>query len=128
MTASGAMDSIEQAVRPLFAAAGIPEELISLIFLRPVSGSGSLVVAEKNNAGDRTRFICRKSSLRHGRKLRNGVLRTCPVFRVTCKNEARLHIRYSRICSRRSRICLHMYNHVISLGLWRSYISSISSL
>lgn len=47
MTASGAMDSIEQAVRPLFAAAGIPEELISLIFLRPVSGSGSLVVAEK---------------------------------------------------------------------------------
>lgn len=47
LTASGAMDAIEKSVYPFFSAIGIPEELISLIFLRPVSGSGSLVVAEK---------------------------------------------------------------------------------
>lgn len=47
MTASGAMDFIQQAAHPFFSALGIPEELISLILLRPVSGSGSLVVAEQ---------------------------------------------------------------------------------
>ncbi len=47
LTSSGAMDFIEKASAPFFDFLGIPEELISLIFLRPVSGSGSLVVAEK---------------------------------------------------------------------------------
>lgn len=47
MTSSGAMEFIEKASAPLFDLFKIPEELISLIFLRPVSGSGSLVVAEK---------------------------------------------------------------------------------
>ena len=47
LTTSGAMDFIEQAARPVFDFLGIPENLISLIFLRPVSGSGSLVVAER---------------------------------------------------------------------------------
>lgn len=47
LTSSGAMDFIEKAVQPFFELIGIPKELISLIFLRPVSGSGSLVVAEK---------------------------------------------------------------------------------
>ncbi len=47
LTSSGAMDFIEKAVAPIFDFFSIPEELISLIFLRPVSGSGSLVVAEQ---------------------------------------------------------------------------------
>ncbi|MDO4485748.1 MAG: spore maturation protein [Bacillota bacterium] len=47
LTTSGAMDFIQKLSRPLFDFLGIPEELISLILLRPVSGSGSLVVAEK---------------------------------------------------------------------------------
>ena len=47
LTTSGAMDFIENISRPVFDLLGIPEDLISLIFLRPVSGSGSLVVAEK---------------------------------------------------------------------------------
>ncbi|NLD20489.1 MAG: spore maturation protein [Clostridiales bacterium] len=47
LTSSGAMNFIEQASKPLFDLLGIPEELISIIFLRPVSGSGSLVVVEK---------------------------------------------------------------------------------
>lgn len=47
LTSSGAMNFIEKAVEPFFNIVGIPEELISLILLRPVSGSGSLVVAEK---------------------------------------------------------------------------------
>lgn len=47
LTSSGAMNFIEKAVQPFFDLLGIPKELISLILLRPVSGSGSLVVAEK---------------------------------------------------------------------------------
>lgn len=47
LTSSGAMDFIEKISQPVFGLLGIPEDLISLIFLRPVSGSGSLVVAEK---------------------------------------------------------------------------------
>lgn len=46
LTASGAMDFLEKAAAPLFELLNIPKELISLIFLRPVSGSGSLVVVE----------------------------------------------------------------------------------
>lgn len=47
LTSSGAMDFIEKISKPVFDFLRIPEDLISLIFLRPVSGSGSLVVAEK---------------------------------------------------------------------------------
>lgn len=46
LTSSGAMDFIEKAAAPLFRLLHIPEDLISLIILRPVSGSGSLVVVE----------------------------------------------------------------------------------
>lgn len=46
LTSSGAMSFIESTASPLFKLLHIPEELISLIFLRPVSGSGSLVVVE----------------------------------------------------------------------------------
>lgn len=46
LTVSGAMDFIQSAAGPFFEFFKIPEELISLIFLRPVSGSGSLVVVE----------------------------------------------------------------------------------
>lgn len=47
LTSSGAMEFIEKAAAPVCEFFSIPKELISLIFLRPVSGSGSLVVAEK---------------------------------------------------------------------------------
>ena len=47
LTCSGAMDFIKNIISPLFHALGIPEELISVILLRPVSGSGALVVVEK---------------------------------------------------------------------------------
>ena len=46
LTVSGAMDLIQNATGPLFGFFRIPEELISLVFLRPVSGSGSLIVVE----------------------------------------------------------------------------------
>lgn len=46
LTSSGAMNFIESTAAPLFELLHIPEELISLIILRPVSGSGSLVVVE----------------------------------------------------------------------------------
>ncbi len=47
LTSSGAMTLIENMVSPLFDLLGIPDDLISLIILRPVSGSGSLVVVER---------------------------------------------------------------------------------
>ena len=46
LTSSGAMNFIESSISPLFELLHIPKELISLIILRPVSGSGSLVVVE----------------------------------------------------------------------------------
>ncbi len=47
LTSSGAMDFIQSTAAPLFEVFHVPEELISLIMLRPVSGSGSLVVVER---------------------------------------------------------------------------------
>lgn len=47
ITASGAMEWLEGILGPVFELAGIPKELISLVLLRPVSGSGSLVLAER---------------------------------------------------------------------------------
>ena len=47
LTSSGAITYIENVTYPFFEFLGIPQELISLIILRPVSGSGSLVVAEQ---------------------------------------------------------------------------------
>ena len=47
ITSSGAMQWLEHLMGPLFELAGIPKELISLVLLRPVSGSGSLVLAER---------------------------------------------------------------------------------
>ncbi len=45
ITSSGAMEYLQSLFRPLFEAVGIPQELTSIILLRPVSGSGSLVLA-----------------------------------------------------------------------------------
>ncbi|MDD4582984.1 MAG: nucleoside recognition domain-containing protein [Eubacteriales bacterium] len=47
LVSSGAMSYLEQALSPFFNFFGIPEELTSLIILRPVSGSGSLVLVER---------------------------------------------------------------------------------
>lgn len=47
ITSSGAMEWLENILGPVFELIGIPEDLISLIMLRPVSGSGSLVLAER---------------------------------------------------------------------------------
>ena len=47
LTASGAMDWLENLLEPFLSLFGIPKELTSLILLRPVSGSGSLLLAEE---------------------------------------------------------------------------------
>lgn len=47
LVSSGAMQFLENALGPVFKLAGIPEELMPLVLLRPVSGSGSLVLVEK---------------------------------------------------------------------------------
>lgn len=47
ITSSGAMEWLQTILGPVFEFFGIPEDLISLILLRPVSGSGSLVLAQR---------------------------------------------------------------------------------
>lgn len=47
VVSSGAMEFLENLLGPFFQLLGIPKELISLILLRPVSGSGSLVLIER---------------------------------------------------------------------------------
>lgn len=47
ITSSGAMDFFQKIFGPVFELLKIPEELISIILLRPVSGSGSLVLAQQ---------------------------------------------------------------------------------
>lgn len=47
LVSSGAMGYLEQTLSPLLNFFGIPQELTSLIILRPVSGSGSLVLVER---------------------------------------------------------------------------------
>jgi len=47
LVSSGAMQFLEDIMGPVFRLLGIPKELVSLVLLRPVSGSGSLVLVEK---------------------------------------------------------------------------------
>ena len=47
LVSSGAMQFLENVMGPVFLFFGVPRELISLILLRPVSGSGALVLVEK---------------------------------------------------------------------------------
>lgn len=47
LTSSGTIDCLQQLFTPLLDLLNIPEELASLILLRPVSGSGSLILAEE---------------------------------------------------------------------------------
>lgn len=47
LVSSGAMSFLEMIFAPIFNLIGIPEELVSMILLRPVSGSGSLVLVER---------------------------------------------------------------------------------
>ena len=46
LTTSGAIDWLQSLLSPVLDLIGIPEELTSLIILRPISGSGSLLLAE----------------------------------------------------------------------------------
>ncbi|MFV0516499.1 MAG: spore maturation protein [Aminipila sp.] len=47
LVSSGAMTFFQNVFSPLFGLLNIPSELISLVLLRPVSGSGSLVLMER---------------------------------------------------------------------------------
>ena len=47
LTSSGAIHWLQNLLSPLLDLLGIPEELTSLILLRPISGSGSLLLAEE---------------------------------------------------------------------------------
>jgi spore maturation protein B len=47
LTSSGALSYLQEILSPLLTLLGIPEELTSLILLRPISGSGALLLAEE---------------------------------------------------------------------------------
>jgi spore maturation protein B len=67
LVSSGAMEFLERVLGPVFQFLRIPKELISMILLRPVSGSGSLVLVEKivNQYGPDS-FIGRSASVMVG--------------------------------------------------------------
>lgn len=46
LTSSGAIEWLQNLISPFLDFMGIPKELTSLILLRPISGSGSLILAE----------------------------------------------------------------------------------
>ena len=67
MTDSGALDLLERLCEPLLTPLGIPEELISFMIMRPVSGSGTLAIIE--NIADTygpDSFLCRCASVMMG--------------------------------------------------------------
>jgi spore maturation protein B len=47
LRASGALDALSALFKPLFDLVGIPPETASMIFIRPVSGSGALAVGSE---------------------------------------------------------------------------------
>ncbi len=47
LRASGALDAVSALFKPLFDLVGIPPETASMIFIRPVSGSGALAVGSE---------------------------------------------------------------------------------
>lgn len=47
LVSSGAMNFLQSVLSPVLSLLGIPEELISLILLRPISGSGLLALVER---------------------------------------------------------------------------------
>lgn len=67
LVSSGAMQFLENVLGPVFQFFGVPKELMSLVLLRPVSGSGSLVLVEKiiNQYGPDS-FVGRSASVMMG--------------------------------------------------------------
>ncbi len=67
MTESGALSILEDICAPILSALGIPQELMSFMILRPVSGSGTLVLVEQlaENYGADS-FVCRCASVMVG--------------------------------------------------------------
>lgn len=67
MTDSGALSLLEKLFAPLLKPLGIPEELISFMIMRPVSGSGTLAIIESiaQNYGPDS-FFCRCASVMMG--------------------------------------------------------------
>ena len=67
MTDSGALGRLEQLCHPVFQVLGIPDELTGFMLLRPVSGSGTLVVLEQlaERFGPDS-FLCRSASVMMG--------------------------------------------------------------
>jgi len=47
LRASGAVDALAQVLSPVLAALGLPAEIVSLMLLRPLSGSGALAVGSE---------------------------------------------------------------------------------
>lgn len=67
MTDSGALNLLEKLCAPVLKPLGIPEELISFMIMRPVSGSGTLAIIENiAQAYGADSFLCRCASVMMG--------------------------------------------------------------
>jgi len=67
MTDSGALALLENAAAPILSLLGIPKELMTFMIMRPVSGSGTLVLVEQlaESSGPDS-FLCRCASVMTG--------------------------------------------------------------
>lgn len=67
MTDSGALDALEKLCDPIFDLLGMPEELAGFMIMRPVSGSGTLVILEQlaDEFGPDS-FLCRSACVMMG--------------------------------------------------------------
>lgn len=67
MTDSGALDMLEKLCDPVFSMLGMPEELAGFMIMRPVSGSGTLVILEQlaDEFGPDS-FLCRSACVMMG--------------------------------------------------------------
>ena len=115
LVSSGAMQFLETALGPVFRFFGIPKELVSLVLLRPVSGSGSLVLVGKNHQTVRTGQFCGKVCISYGGQLRDGFLCVGCLFRshISQKNQA-CFLRWNhRLPCRHFRVAFGLYVYLI---------------
>ena len=107
LQSSGAIDAICSLIQPTAEFLGFPKEIVPLVLLRPVSGSGSTALLTALYKTCRSRQLCGQNSLRTRRFKRNNLLRNCNVLWLyPCqKNSPHPLCRHNRRPNRRNHEC-----------------------
>ena len=81
LEASGGLELLTRLLAPLAGAIGLPGEVVPLVLVRPVSGSGAMAVFLLAARFCRPRQLCRPGRERHFRRHRDGLLHGGPLSR-----------------------------------------------